>query len=420
VLVYIGLMLGLFLSSLDQTIVTTALKAIVEDLGDQPLIPWLGSAYLLTAAPVQTLYGKFADIFGRKWVFVFAISVFEIGSLICGAATSMAMLIAGRAIAGIGGGGIFSCVIIIISDIVSIRDRGKYQGAFGAVFGLASVVAPLAGGLFVDHATWRWCFYLNLPLGAITLYTIIFMFPKDAVEGTFRDKIARVDFLGGLAVCAATVALITPLQLGGSTWEWNSAPVYAMFVAAAVLAAVFVYIELKIAKEPIVPAGLFINSSVVVLLIIGVLMGAVFFGGFYFVTLYFQIVFGQSATQAGLSLVPLVIGLIFTSIGSGLFVSRYGKYKLFFFIGPVLLSGGIGLMSSLDASSVEWMRFIYLMVFGMAMGSMMQMRIIALQSSVPRELIAVGTAVAQTAQSLGSALGVAIIGTLFNNCKHSQ
>ncbi|ORY41976.1 MFS general substrate transporter, partial [Rhizoclosmatium globosum] len=415
VLVYIGLLLAILLAALDQTIVATALKTIVTDFGKQNLIPWIGSAYLMTAAPLGTLYGKFADIFGRKWVFVFAITVFEIGSLLCGVATSMEFLIVGRAIAGVGGGGIFSCVLIIISDIVSIRDRGKFQGLIGAVFGLASVIAPLVGGAFSDNGLWRWCFFINLPLGAITLFTVIMYLNFPPEDGSFKDKISRVDFLGALVLFAAVLCLVTPLQLGGSLWEWNASQTIVLFVLSAILFAVLAFIELKVAKEPIIPASIFINASVPALLVIALCLGASFVPGIYYISLFFQVIFGSTATSAGLKIIPIVAGLVVMTIGSGIYVSKFGTYRHFLFIGPIVAIGGIIAISFLNGDSSMVQQVFSLLIFGLGIGSMMQIRVIALQASVPRELIAIATAVSQTCQTLGSAVGISITGTLFNN-----
>ncbi|KAJ3282648.1 hypothetical protein HDU79_009766 [Rhizoclosmatium sp. JEL0117] len=369
----------------------------------------------MTAAPLGTLYGKFADIFGRKWVFVFAITVFEIGSLLCGAATSMEFLIVGRAIAGVGGGGIFSCVLIIISDIVSIRDRGKFQGLIGATFGLASVIAPLLGGAFSDNGLWRWCFYINLPLGAITLFTVIAFLNFPPEEGSLNEKIGRIDFLGAVVLFAAILCLVTPLQLGGSLWDWNAPQTIALLVLSVVFFAIFAYVELKIAKEPIVPASIFINSSVPSLLAVSICLGAGFLSGVYFISLFFQVIFNASATQAGLEIIPVVVGLVIMSISSGLYVSKVGKYRHFLFIGPVVMAGGMVAISFLNGDSPVVQQILSLLLFGLGCGSLIQIRILALQASVPRELIAIATAVSQTCNSLGSAIGISITGTIFNN-----
>ncbi|KAI8610680.1 major facilitator superfamily domain-containing protein [Chytriomyces sp. MP71] len=399
------------LSALDQTIVATALKSIFDDLGRQDLSPWLGSSYLMTAAPLGTLYGKFADIFGRKWVFIFAIVVFELGSAMCGAAKTMEFLIAGRAVAGVGGGGIFSLVLIIISDIVSLRDRGKFQGLIGAVFGLASVIAPLIGGTFSDNVTWRWCFYINLPLGAITLATVIAFLNFPPPEGTINEKLHRIDGLGAILLFISIICLVTPLQLGGSTWAWNSAQVISLFILSVVFGAIFVYVELKVAKEPIIPSAIFVNRSVPALLGISLCLGAGFLSGVYYVSLFFQAVFDVTATQAGLAIIPMVIGLVIMSISSGLLVSKYGTYRHFLFIGPVIMGLGIVLMSTLNGDSNSAMKILYLGVFGLGVGSMIQVRILGTCSASR----ATTTAVAQTCNTLGGAVGVSITGTIFNN-----
>ncbi|KAJ3076782.1 hypothetical protein HDU98_000082 [Podochytrium sp. JEL0797] len=415
VLVYLGLLLAIFLASLDQTIVSTALGSIVQEFGNQELIPWIGTAYLLTAAPLGTLYGKFADIFGRKWVFVFAIVVFELGSLLCAISTSMPFLIIARAVAGIGGGGIFSLVMIIVSDIVSIRDRGKYQGLIGAVFGLSSVIAPLLGGAFSEYATWRWCFYINLPLGAFTLFIVIYFLNFPSEEGSMKDKLARIDYMGAITLFAAIVCLITPLQLGGSLWAWNAPSTIVMFVLCPLFFALFAYIELRVAKEPIVPARLFVNRSVPAILGITLSLGACFMSGIYYISMFFQVVYGSTTTQAGIKIIPIVFGVVLMSIVSGRWVSKYGTYKLFFFIGPAVMIAGIVLVSRLTGSSSLAEQYGFLAVFGLGLGCLVQIRMISLQASVPRELIAIATGVGQTCNSLGSAIGIAVMGTIFNN-----
>ncbi|KAJ3376519.1 hypothetical protein HDU84_009796, partial [Entophlyctis sp. JEL0112] len=322
VLVYTGLMLGIMMAALDQTIVSTALKAVVADLGHQELVPWIGSAYLLTAAPFGTLYGKFADLFGRKWVFVFALVVFEAGSLVCGVAPSMDVLILGRAIAGVGGGGIFSCVLIIISDIVSLQDRGKYQGMIGACFGLSSVIGPLVGGAFSDSVSWRWCFYINLPLGALTVATVIVFLRFPVPDGSLASKIKRIDGLGTASLFLAILCLITPLQLGGSVWNWNSAQTIVMLVLSPLFFALFAFVESRIAKEPIVPPSLFASTNATPLLVVAFCVGAAFFSATYYISLFFQVVTNATATQAGIQTIPLVLGVVAMSITSGFAISK--------------------------------------------------------------------------------------------------
>ncbi|KAJ3196633.1 hypothetical protein HDU82_001727, partial [Entophlyctis luteolus] len=414
-LVFVGLLLGIMMAALDQTIVSTALKSIVADLGHQELVPWIGSAYLLTAAPFGTLYGKFADLFGRKWVFVFALVVFEIGSLICGVAPTMNVLILGRAVAGIGGGGIFSCVLIIISDVVSLADRGKYQGMIGACFGLSSVIGPLVGGAFSDGITWRWCFYINLPLGALTVATVIIFLKFPLPDGTLSDKVKRIDFFGTAALFVAILAIVTPLQLGGSVWSWSAPQTIIILVLFPFLIGIFAFIELKVAKEPIVPPALFCNSSVPALLVAAFCIGAAFFSAVYYISLFFQVVNGNTATQAGIQTIPLVFGVVILSVTSGIIVSKTGNYRIFLMLGPLFVIAGLGVTSSLNSTSYEVQKVFYLLILGIGCGCMIQTRVLAIQASVPRELIAIATAVSQTCVTLGGAFGVSVSGTVFNN-----
>ncbi|KAJ3194253.1 hypothetical protein HK101_003139 [Irineochytrium annulatum] len=414
-LVFLGLALSIFLAALDQTIVSTALNAIVADLGDQELIPWIGTAYLLTATGFSALYGKFADIYGRKITFIFAIVCFEAGSALCGAANGMITLIVGRAIAGIGGGGIFSLVLIIISDIVSIRDRGKYQGMIGGVFGLSSVVGPLVGGAFSDHVSWRWCFYINLPVGLITVITIIACLRFPPTSGNAREKLGRIDYAGTFLLLAFVVVLLTPVQLGGTTWAWSSAGSIAMFVVAAVLLVGFVLVELYVAKEPIIPASLFMNASVPALLLIAICVGGGFFAAVYYISLFFQVVYGDTATMAGVETIPLILGVVILSITSGQVVSRTGRYLPFIYIGGLVMAAGMTLTSFLNAHSGRVEQVFYLLILGLGVGCLIQIRVLALQASVDGPKIAIATATSQFCQSLGGAIGVALAGTILNN-----
>ncbi|KAJ3012972.1 UNVERIFIED_CONTAM: hypothetical protein HDU68_000929 [Siphonaria sp. JEL0065] len=415
ILTFIGLILGIMMAALDQTIVATALKAVVSDLGHQDLVPWIGSAYMFTAAPFGALYGKFADLFGRKWVFVFALVVFEVGSLLCGTAPTMETLILGRAIAGVGGGGILSCVLIIISDIVSIQERGKFQGMIGACFGLSSVIGPLLGGTFSDNLSWRWCFYINLPLGVITVTTVVAFLNFPIPEGSISSKINRIDGLGIVTLFATIICVITPLQLGGSVWNWNSAQTIIMFALSPFLFAAFVFVELKVAKEPIIPASMFMNASIPALLVVAFCMGAGFFSSVYYISLFFQMVNGDSATTAGIKTIPLVFGVVALSITSGIYISKTGNYKRFLFIGPAFMIAGASLTASLDVTSLLFQKVVYLLIFGIGCGAMIQTRVLAIQASVPVHFIAIVTAVSQTCMTLGGAFGVSISGTIFNN-----
>ncbi|KAJ3016808.1 UNVERIFIED_CONTAM: hypothetical protein HDU68_012012 [Siphonaria sp. JEL0065] len=320
-MVLLGLAMAVLMASLDATIVSTALKAVVAEFGRQDLIPWVGSSYLLTSAPFGIMYGKLADLFGRKGVFVFAMIVFELGSLVCAAAPNMSILILGRAVAGIGGGGIFTIAFIIISDIAAIKDRAKYQGIVGGVYGLATIIGPLVGGYFADHVTWRWCFYINLPIGAVAVPAVIWSLRLPSPEGSFLEKFKRVDMPGVFLVFAIIAAVITPTQFGGSVWAWSSPQVICLYILTALLIAAFVYVERFIAKEPIVPPSLFSqNTSIPAIMIAGLAVGAAFVGAIYYISLFFQIVNGDSATVGGVKAVPLIFGHVTLSIVTGVVI----------------------------------------------------------------------------------------------------
>ncbi|KAJ3287001.1 hypothetical protein HK104_008789 [Borealophlyctis nickersoniae] len=416
ILVFVGLALALFLAALDMTIVATALPAIGQDFKAFDMIPWIGISYLLTTTAVAPLYGKFSDIFGRKAMFMWAILIFEIGSAICGAAQNMGMLLAGRAVAGVGGGGLVSLVLIIISDIVSFEDRGKYQGMFGAVFALAAVIGPLLGGAFTDsHLTWRWCFYINLPIGFVTIVVVQLILKFPAPTGSIRDKLRRIDYLGTFALVAGIIVLLIPLQLGGSVWPWSDAKTISMLCLAVVILAVFVFIEAKVAVEPVIPGAMFENRSVALVLGIAFCLGAAFMTLVFYIPIYFQVVNGETATQSGLQTIPLLLGVTIFSIICGQLMSRTGYYVPFFFSGGTILIIGAALISTLTAESNRGMQIGYLFLAGVGQGNLVQTRVIGIQASVSLGNIAVATATSNFAQTLGGVIGIAIVGTIFNN-----
>ncbi|KAI9350695.1 major facilitator superfamily domain-containing protein [Obelidium mucronatum] len=413
--VLLGLAMAVLMASLDATILATALKAVVGDFGRQDLIPWVGSSYLLTSAPFGIMYGKLADLFGRKYVFVFTMVVFEIGSLICGVAGNMSVLILGRAIAGIGGGGIFTIAFIIIADIAEYKDRAKYQGIVGGVYGLATIIGPLVGGYFSDHVTWRWCFYINLPIGAIAVPAVIWSLRLPTPTGSFTEKCKRIDIIGVLLTFCIIAALITPTQFGGSVWAWSSPQVILLYVLTAILLSLFAYVESRVAKEPIVPPGLFSNTSITAILISGLAIGAAFIGAIYYISLFFQIVNRDSATVGGVKAVPLVFGHIVLCIVTGVIMSANGSYRYTYFMAPIFMITGISLISTLDGTSYLVQQIFYLFIFGVGTGLVTQTCIAAAQISCSEEYLAIATGLAQTAVPLGGAVGIAITGALFNN-----
>ncbi|KAF9331708.1 hypothetical protein BG006_005433 [Podila minutissima] len=415
IVVFIGLMLGVFLSSLDQTIINVCTNKIASEFNSLTEIPWVGTAYLLTSTCFQPLYGKFSDIFGRKPTFLFSITVFLVGSALCGAAQSMIMLIVARGIAGIGAGGIMSMVMIIITDIVSLRDRGKYQGMIGAVFGLSSVIGPLLGGVFTDKASWRWAFFINLPIGAITLAVVIKLLHLPHAVGSLGEKIKRIDILGSITLIIGLVMILLPLNWGGSTYEWNSPIIIGLLVGGFAVIGIFLLIEWKQALEPIIPFYLFKTRTNNAVFLTSFFVGMGFFGIMFFMPLYFQIVRQESATASGLEMLPLIVGLLVTSIGSGIMVSKYGQFRPFIWIGLILSTTGTGLLVLLHEDSSRGEIIAYLFINGCGLGFSMQTLMIAIQSAVATKDIAVATANATFFRTVGSVFGVAISGTVFNN-----
>ncbi|KAF9434459.1 hypothetical protein BGZ76_007981 [Entomortierella beljakovae] len=419
-IVFVGLMLGIFLSSLDQTIVSVCTTKIANEFNSLNEIPWIGTSYLLTSTTFQPLYGKASDIFGRKSTFLFAITVFLVGSALCGAAQNMIMIIVARGIAGIGAGGIMSMVMIIITDLVSHRDRGKYQGIIGATFGLSSVIGPLLGGVFADKASWRWAFYINLPIGAITIAAVVKLLHLPHTRGSFKEKVKRIDALGSLSLVIAIVLILLPLNWGGNEYEWNSGIIIGLFCAGAAVLCIFLLIEWKQANEPIIPFRMFHARTNTAVFLTCFFIGMGFFGIMFFMPLYFQIVRKESATASGLEMLPLIVGLLVASISSGFMVSKWGKYLPFIWIGLALSTTGTGLLTLLHEDTPRGAIIGYLFVNGFGLGFCMQTTMLAIQSSVLRQDIAVATSIATFFRTVGSVLGVAITGTVFNNAVQSN
>ncbi|KAG0265808.1 hypothetical protein DFQ27_000343 [Actinomortierella ambigua] len=414
ILLFIGLAMATFLASLDGTIIATALPKIASDYNAKAEMSWVATAYLLTFNAFQPLYGKFSDIFGRKVMILFACVTFMVGSAGAGAATTMTMLIVFRAIQGLGGSGLLSIVLIIISDIFSIEERPKYQSIIWSVFGISSVIGPLLGGAFVDHASWRWCFYINLPLGVITLASVIVFLRLPFESQKLKEQLARIDYIGTLLIIAVVVCLLLPITWGGVEYPWNHGAIIGLFCVAAALIATLVYAETK-AYEAIVPPRLFKNFNVATIFLVNFFTGIGFLGVIFYSPIYFQVVKGNGATASGLKLLPMVLGLVFASILSGAIMAKIKDPRYFIWIGAALVPVGVGLCILLDENSSMGEEIGFLLIVGAGVGLILQTAMIAAQASVEKEDMAVVTALCGFFNSIGGAIGIAMCTALFNN-----
>jgi EmrB/QacA subfamily drug resistance transporter len=404
--IVVALMLAMLLSALDQTIVSTALPRIASDLKGLNKLSWVVTAYLITSAVVTPLYGKISDQLGRKKIFQIAIVIFLLGSALCGFAQNMDQLILFRALQGIGAGGLMALVFAIIGDIIPPRQRGRYQGYFGGVWALSSIAGPLLGGLFTDHLSWRWIFYINIPFGLIALSAI-----AARLHLPVRKIEHRIDFPGAVLLAGAVVCLLLVTVLGGGTYPWLSAPVYGLGGSGIVLAILFVIWETR-AKEPIIPLHLFKNDIFTVSSALSFLSGAAMFGAMTFIPEYQQVVRGYSATKSGLLMLPMVTGLMLAMIPSGRLISKFGKYRMFPIAGTAITTLGLWLFSHISLGTSQLVLSVWMLVLGFGIGAYMQVMTLAVQNSVDRKDMGAATSVVTFFRSMGASFGTAIFGAI--------
>jgi EmrB/QacA subfamily drug resistance transporter len=404
-----ALLLGMLLAALDQTIVSTALPTIVSDLGGLEHLSWVVTAYLLASTAATPLWGKLGDQYGRKKLFQIAIVIFLVSSALCGMAQNMPQLIGFRALQGLGGGGLMVLSMAIVGDIVPPRDRGRYQGLFGAVFGATSVLGPLLGGLFTEHLSWRWVFYVNLPIGVVALVVI-----ATTLHIPVRSAKHTIDYLGTFLIAAVATCLVLVASLGGTTWAWDSAQIIGLAVLGVVLAVVFVRVERR-AAEPVLPLKLFRIRTFTLSAVISFVVGFAMFGAMTYLPTFLQVVQGISPTLSGVHMLPMVIGLLLSSTASGQIVSRTGRWKVFPVVGTGVTTIGLLLLHQLDENSSTGEMSAYFFVFGLGLGLVMQVLVLIVQNAVSYEDLGVATSGATFFRSIGASFGVAIFGTIFSS-----
>jgi EmrB/QacA subfamily drug resistance transporter len=404
-----GLLLVMLLAALDSTIVSTALPTIVSELGGLEHLAWVVTGYLLAQTVVTPVYGKLGDLYGRKIVLQTATIIFLIGSALCGLSRSMTQLVLFRAVQGLGGGGLNVVSQAVVGDLVAPRDRGRYQGYFGATFGIASIAGPLLGGFFTTQVSWRWIFYINLPLGIVALVVLAATLP-----GAGERRSHTIDYAGAglLAVVLSGLTLIA--DLGGSVYPWSSSMMMGIMAASAVSLIAFIYVELK-AKEPILPPRLFAMRSVTVTSLLGFIVGFALFGSVTYFPVFLQVVKGVSPTGSGLQMMPMMIGMLTTSIISGQLISRTGKYKRFPIAGLAVIAVGLALIARVSAETPALVSSGLMMLLGLGLGCVMQVLVIAVQNAVDYKDLGVATSGATLFRMIGGSLGTAILGAVFSS-----
>src|SRR5947209_703560 len=407
--IFSGLMLALLIASLDQTVVATALPTIVSDFGGLSQLSWIVTGYLLTSTVSTPLWGKLGDLYGRNRLFQAAIVLFLLGSALCGLSQNLAELILFRALQGLGGGGIFVLTQAIIADVVPPRQLGRYQGVFGAVFGVSSVAGPLLGGFFVETLSWRWIFYINLPIGALALLVLALALPATSQPGQHT-----IDYLGTVLLTVAASSLILLTSLGGSVAPWGSAPIILLAIAGVVFTLGFVLAEQR-AAEPVLPLHLFRNAVFSLSSAIGFVVVFALYGATTYLPLFLQVVNGASPASSGLRLLPMILGLLLTSITSGELISRWGRYKAFPIAGTAVMTLGMFLLSRLSEHTSVLVESLSMAVLGLGVGLVTQVLVMAVENAVDCRNLGAATSGVIFFRSIGGAFGTAIFGAIFSN-----
>jgi EmrB/QacA subfamily drug resistance transporter len=407
--VFLAIMLGMLMAALDQTIVATALPTIVADLGDAGHQSWVVTSYLLASTIVTALAGRLGDLFGRKRVFQAAVTLFVVGSALCGISQSMAMLVGARALQGLGGGAITVTATALIGEIIPLRDRGRYQGALGAVFGVTTVIGPLLGGYFTDHLSWRWAFYVNVPVSIVVFFVAAAAIPSLAGRGK-----PVIDYTGILLVGLGATGLTLATSWGGTTYPWKSATIIGLFAGSTLALGIFVWVESRVAA-PILPTRLFGSPVFTVCCVLSFVVGFAMLGALTFLPTYMQFVDGVSATTSGLRTLPMVVGMLSTSMGSGVLVGRTGRYKIFPVAGTAVMAVAFLLMSRMNPSTSALLQSLYLFILGAGIGLCMQVLILIVQNTASFEDLGVATSGVTFFRTIGSSFGAAIFGSLFTN-----
>jgi EmrB/QacA subfamily drug resistance transporter len=405
--IFIGLMLAMLLAALDQTIVATALPTIVADLGGAEHLSWVVTSYMLASTVTTPLWGKLGDLFGRRTVFLVCIVIFLVGSGLAGTSQDMFQLVLYRAVQGAGGGGLMVLAQAIIGDVVPPRDRGRYQGVFGAVFGVSSVAGPLLGGFFVDNLSWQWVFYVNLPIGAVALAAVVLFMPATRPPGS-----PRVDYAGIILLGIASTTIVMVTSFGGTTWDWVSLQIAGLIVLGIVCLVGFIHVERRV-SEPVLPLTLFANAVFRACAGVGFVVGFAMFGSITYLPLYLQRVGGANATESGLQMLPMMVGLLLTSTVSGQVISRTGRYRAFPIAGCAVFTLALYLLSTMGADTSDLTAGVFMFVLGVGLGMVMQVLVLAVQNSVDYRHLGTATSGVTFFRTIGSSVGVAAFGAVF-------